>query len=74
MTDEQPIKMKSTMFADGGGGMRIQQRECVDYPGIFVTSTLPSRNEKWINVISYGGKEYPTMAAAIDAWKYDHSH
>lgn len=69
MTEGIRVRLNMHMKLAKGGSIYIY--DAVDYPGIGISRNRKSRDEPLTRKIVFGENEYPTIAAAIEAWQED---
>ena len=61
--------VKLNMHLKLGSGGSVYVRELTDYPGIIVTDVRPTAKDKVQRVIEWSGREYKTIAEAVEDYK-----
>lgn len=69
MTAQLRTKLYMHAKLHKGGYMYIY--EAVDFPGVLIADKRETRQHPVTRTITYNEQEYPTLAAAIDAFKAD---
>lgn len=71
MTTGEGVHLKLLMHASMARGGYLYVREVVEYPGIVVTTTRETREKPVVQVVTFRDTDFPTLRAAIDAWRAD---